>query len=87
LSAPTKLRFKASVTAQVDAFNAFQESDTPVLCRNIEKALELMYLRQANPATPASELDELAFHIDRLRTMYRQHMPDGLARFDAGRRV
>lgn len=87
LSTATELRFKVAAAAQVDAMAEFQVSDLPVLCQRIETALEKMYLRQAQPSTPAAELEELAFHLDRLRTKYRAVNADGLARFDAGRRV
>jgi hypothetical protein len=87
LSTATKLRFKVAVAAQVDAMTAFEVADLPVLCKHIETALEKMYLRQAQPSTPAAELEELAFHLDRLRTKYMLVNADGLARFDAGRRV
>jgi hypothetical protein len=87
LSTATKLRFKEAATAQAEAMTAFEVSDVPVLCKRIETALEKMYLRQAQPSTPTAELEELAFHIDRLRNKYKAVNADGLARFDAKRRV
>jgi hypothetical protein len=87
LSAATKQRFKEAATAQAEAMAAFEVSDIPVLCKHLETALEKMYLRQAQPSVSATELGELAFHIDRLRNKYRTVNADGLARFDAGRGV
>ena len=82
LSEATKCRVRAAVIAQMDTYKEFYQTDIIDICSKIEKALEALYIRQAMPTTPASELTELAFHINRFRAEYEQYMPDGLARFD-----
>ena len=87
LSTATKLRFKAAVVAQNNAALTFRKSDLPVFCNKIEKALQAMYTKQAMQGTPASELTELAAHIERLRAQYECVAPAGLTRFDEARRM
>jgi hypothetical protein len=80
-----KLRFKAVAAAYIEAFEVYRQYDLPIMCGQIEAALEAMYAAQARPTTGHAELEELAFHIGRARTKYQSLMPDRLALFDAKR--